>query len=177
MNDRVEAEKLFEEGKNLVPWIVNQFLSRTPHLEREDLMQLGYLGLWKACLFFDYRGKLSSLAVACIRNEIGLYLRKRDNREVMGLLSLNQELLEGEGDTFLDLLEDTADYFGFVESGIYDFIKKLSDREKLIVECQLGGLNRVSASKVIGISQSHYSRLLKRVREKYKRFISVSEVK
>ena len=67
----------FESNIGLVYKVYNDRFNEYRWLE-EDLIQEGMIGLWKACQVFDKnRGvPFSSYACICIRNAMGMLLRK-----------------------------------------------------------------------------------------------------
>lgn len=69
-------EKLFKENINIAHKNVQKF--RHCGIDRGDLLQICYLGLWKSVLNFqEEKGcKFSSYAYKVIQNEILQYLRK-----------------------------------------------------------------------------------------------------
>src|SRR5690554_191970 len=73
--DRVASEKLVEYNLELVRSIVKKFQNRG--YERDDLFQLGSIGLVKAIQNFDtsFEVKVSTYAVPMIMGEIKRYLR------------------------------------------------------------------------------------------------------
>lgn len=71
----------------LVIWVCQKFSKPwDPSIDVEDIIQEGYVGLWKACLTFDEsKGyKFATYAVACIRSQIFQMFRK------LGALKLPQ---------------------------------------------------------------------------------------
>lgn len=73
--DKAAREKLVEENTGLVWCIVRRFIGRG--LEKEDLFQIGNIGLLKAIDKFDlsYDVKFSTYAVPMISGEIKRFLR------------------------------------------------------------------------------------------------------
>ena len=69
-------EELFEENQKLVYFVVNKYYDWLA--EDEDIIQEGFLGLYKASLTWDSsRSKFSTYATRCILNQIRHELRKR----------------------------------------------------------------------------------------------------
>lgn len=66
----------FEKNMPLVYHIFNKYYY-TLERYKQDLIQCGMLGLWKACLKFDEtkQTQFSTLASKCIRNEMNCFLR------------------------------------------------------------------------------------------------------
>lgn len=99
--DKAAREQLVEENLGLVYSIVRRFLGRG--VEREDLCQIGCIGLLKAIDHFDlsYDVKFSTYAVPLIAGEIKRFLRddgmlkvSRSMKETAARSSLAREVLE-----------------------------------------------------------------------------------
>ena len=75
MNSR-EIEQAVVDNQNLVRFAINRYF---PSLrDDEDIFQVGWIGLWRACIGYDSsRSKFSTYAVRCIINEIRVELRNR----------------------------------------------------------------------------------------------------
>lgn len=84
--DKEAREQLVEENMGLVYTVVNRFLGRG--CEREDLIQIGSIGLLKAIDHFDtsYDVRFSTYAVPMITGEIRRFLRDDGMIKVSRLL-------------------------------------------------------------------------------------------
>lgn len=89
MNRKDKVDKLFEENMKLVYFVVekklNKNIARYKELgvENEDLHQLGFIGLFKACQRFkDGYGAFSTYAVPLIYGEIANALRDEPNIKI-----------------------------------------------------------------------------------------------
>ncbi len=88
----VSDEEMFEKNRNLVYFFVNKHYPKCRN--DEDVIQTGFLGLWKACQNFDKsRGiKFSAFATKCILNEIGMLMKMQNKHiEVISLEDLSVE--------------------------------------------------------------------------------------
>ena len=145
-NNDVEAKKiLVEHNLRLVVYIAKKFENTGVGIE--DLVSIGTIGLMKAINTFNNGKniKLATYASRCIENEILMYLR-RSNR-IKGEISIDEPLnQDGDGNELLlsDILgtepditsrriEDEVDKILLKEA-----IKKLSNREKNIMELRFG---------------------------------------
>lgn len=92
---REEAEKLFLDNMKLVPYIANRMDIKVT----DDVIQDGYIGLWKAALWYDdsRSQKFATYAVPAIRNSIILAWR-RASVSVQADCSLNQAVLYDKDD-------------------------------------------------------------------------------
>lgn len=89
MNRKDKVDKLFEENMKLVYFVVEKKLNKNTArykelgVENEDLHQLGFIGLFKACQRFkDGYGAFSTYAVPLIYGEIANALRDEPNIKI-----------------------------------------------------------------------------------------------
>jgi RNA polymerase sporulation-specific sigma factor len=153
----------------------------------EDLISIGTIGLIKAINTFNptKKIKLATYASRCIENEILMYLR-RNNKTRMEV-SIDEPLnVDWDGNELL-----LSDILGTDEDVIYrdiemqtekklllNAMKKLSNRERVIVEMRYGLNSEDGTEKtqkevadILGISQSYISRLEKKIMIRLKREI------
>jgi len=178
---------LIERNLRLVVYIARKF--ENTGIGIEDLVSVGTIGLIKAVNTFDpdKRIKLATYASRCIENEILMYLRR--NNKIRTEVSFDEPLnIDWDGNELL-----RSDVMGTDDDIIYKCIedevdrkmlgialKKLSDREKKIMELRFG-LNGGSektqkeVADMLGISQSYISRLEKRIIRRLRREISKME--
>ncbi len=152
----------------------------------EDLISIGSIGLIKAINSFDTSKniKLATYASRCIENEILMFLRK--NHNIKSEVSIDEPLntdwdgnelllsdvLGTESDEVSKHLEDEVD-----KELLSLAIKKLSNRERAIMELRFGLGGRVEktqkeVAELLGISQSYISRLEKRIIARLKKEIA-----
>lgn len=87
-----------------------------------------------------------------------LYLHIRNPERMDKILFVDGEV------QLHDVIGSVDDLTGsFVE----DFLNSLVDRERIIVNCLLQDMNQREIAKVVGVSQMHISRIVRRIREKY----------
>jgi RNA polymerase sporulation-specific sigma factor len=91
--DKEARNLLVEKNIGLVRSIVNRFSSRSA--EKEDLFQIGMIGLLKAIDYFDlnYDVRFSTYAVPMINGEIRRYLRDNDLVKVSRTIKDNRLVL------------------------------------------------------------------------------------
>ena len=152
----------------------------------EDLISIGTIGLIKAINTFnpDKKIKLATYASRCIENEILMYLRKNSNRKIeisideplnvdwYGNELLLSDILGTEGDIIYQSIESEVD-----KQLLSIALKKLSPRERNIMELRFGVNNKTSKTQkevadLLGISQSYISRLEKKIISRLKKEIS-----
>lgn len=169
MKDLSRAEKLFQENTRLAHWAIRKYYPM--FICDEDIQQEALIGLWKACTTYnEEKSVFSTYAVRCIYNAIAHLLRKRSSWGRLKTVSLDECLSDNGELTLAGLVYDPS---GDIEdSGVFieEFIRTLNEKDKAVVSCRLRGLKQIEAAREMGISQAHYSRLLKKVQTKYKSF-------
>jgi len=95
---RDQAEQYFLDYTNLSFKIVNKAKLSLEFHDLEDFEQVGFLGLWKACITYDpdKGARFSTYASTCIKNQLKKLLRSRTGTtRIRGYLSLDQLIAEG----------------------------------------------------------------------------------
>jgi RNA polymerase sporulation-specific sigma factor len=175
---------LIERNLRLVVYIARKF--ENTGVGVEDLVSIGTIGLIKAVNTFDpdKKIKLATYASRCIENEILMYLRR--NNKVKTEISFDEPLnIDWDGNELLlsDILGTDNDIiYRFLEDEIDKqlltlALKKLSEREKRIMELRFGlndGVEKTQkeVADMLGISQSYISRLEKRIIKRLKKEIN-----
>ena len=74
-----EQKKLVEENLNLVYFVVDRYFKKSYFLvEKEELIQEGFLALCKCIPFYDEKkGKISTFIVKCVKKHLSFYIMKR----------------------------------------------------------------------------------------------------
>lgn len=175
---------LIERNLRLVVYIARKF--ENTGVGVEDLVSIGTIGLIKAINTFNPSKniKLATYASRCIENEILMYLRR--NNRVKSEISIDEPLnIDWDGNELLlsDILGTENDLIHRsleeeVDKELLNMaMKKLSSREKRIMELRFGLSNEVEKTQkevadMLGISQSYISRLEKRIISRLKKEIS-----
>ena len=187
LSNEEEAEEvrqlLVERNLRLVVYIAKKFENTGVGLE--DLISIGTIGLMKAINTFnaDKKIKLATYASRCIENEILMYLRR--SNKLKGEISIDEPLnQDGDGNELLlsDILGTDSDITSrriedeVDKSLLRDSIKKLSNRERNIMELRFGFISgkektQKEVADMLGISQSYISRLEKKIMKKMKKEI------
>ena len=187
LSNEEEAEEvrqlLVERNLRLVVYIAKKFENTGVGLE--DLISIGTIGLMKAINTFnaDKKIKLATYASRCIENEILMYLRR--SNKLKGEISIDEPLnQDGDGNELLlsDILGTDSDITSrriedeVDKSLLRDSIKKLSNRERNIMELRFGFISgkektQKEVADLLGISQSYISRLEKRIMVRLKKEI------
>lgn len=183
-DEEVVRAILIERNLRLVVYIARKF--ENTGVGVEDLVSIGTIGLIKAVNTFDpdKKIKLATYASRCIENEILMYLRR--NNKVKTEISFDEPLnIDWDGNELLlsDILGTDNDIiYRYLEDEIDKqlltlALKKLSDREKRIMELRFGlndGVEKTQkeVADMLGISQSYISRLEKRIIKRLKKEIN-----
>lgn len=155
-------EEIVLKNQNLVYFVLNKMCIFDLQ-EREDLFDLGMIGLIKGLKTYDEtKGALSTYLFICIRSSIQTYIRKKRCKTI----SLNEPLYE---DVFLeDTISDGTCFEKDIERKLYleDKMKVLSDREKdcLIRNYGLFGHKKETQeqlAKRFNVSQNMISQIIK----------------
>lgn len=173
---------LVEHNLRLVVYIAKKF--DNTGISVEDLISIGTIGLMKSINTFNpgKNIKLATYASRCIENEILMYLRK--NNKVKQEVSIDEPLnVDWDGNELLlsDILgtEEDCVYKNIEDEAnhqvLYQAMKRLNGREKLIVDLRFGLSSRDGKEKtqkevadLLGISQSYISRLEKKIMKRLK---------
>ncbi len=181
--DESVRKTLVERNLRLVVYISKKFENTGVGIE--DLISIGTIGLMKAINTFntDKNIKLATYASRCIENEILMYLRR--SNKIKGEISIDEPLnQDGDGNELLlsDILGTDSDVTSRRLEDEVDkkllraSIKKLSNRERNIMELRFGFINgnektQKEVADMLGISQSYISRLEKKIIGKMKKDI------
>lgn len=183
-DEEVVRAILIERNLRLVVYIARKF--ENTGVGVEDLVSIGTIGLIKAVNTFDpdKKIKLATYASRCIENEILMYLRRNNrtkteisfdeplNIDWDGNELLLSDILGTDNDIIYRYLEDEID-----KQLLEIALKKLSEREKKIMELRFGlndGVEKTQkeVADMLGISQSYISRLEKRIIKRLKKEIN-----
>ena len=178
---------LIEHNLRLVVYIAKKFDNTGVGVE--DLISIGTIGLIKSINTFNTEKniKLATYASRCIENEILMYLRRNNKTKLE--VSIDEPLnVDYDGNELLlsDVLgtEEDIIYRGIEseveEQLLREAIKKLSGRERTIVELRFGlgtkngeEMTQKEVADLLGISQSYISRLEKKIMKRLKKEIRV----
>ena len=180
------TDELVKQNLGLVGVVLKGIVKENQ--DRDDLFQIGSIGLIKAANGFDETKniKFTTYAAQCIRNEILMEFRrqggksrnaptlsfeapiKRNNegkKLVVGDMIVDQKQNFEEQKECIELLEEVLNYI----------INKLSFKERYIVLCRAGGITQDELAEQLQVSQSFTSRIEKNLIKKLKRFIKFNK--
>lgn len=154
MND---LDALIRENKPLVYLVINRDFPE--YAMDDDVIQEGMIGLWYAAKAYDpAKAKFSTLAVPAIRNNIGMYLRKQKQANIVSL----------DDDECLEAYHP-RDSFEYVD--LRGWISTLNPVQQHVVCLRLEGMSMKDVSKVIGCTHQNVSFMLKRCRGSFEKYI------
>ena len=177
--------KLIEHNLRLVVFLSKKYDNTMYDLE--ELVSIGTIGLIKAIKTYklDKNIKLATYASRCIDNEILMHLRKNKKRktEVSFEDSINydsegnelriEDVYGTEEDILEKAIEEKDNKFLLEE-----YVKKLSDRDKRIIEERYGlfgkkELTQKELADKLSISQSYISRIEKKIIKKLRKLMKI----
>ena len=153
--------------------------------DKKELVCIGNIGLLKAITTYDNSKKteFSTYASRCIDNEILMHLRKVKKHQIVD--SLEKTIAGSEDGTELcikDTLTDNKDITEDYETKekyriIRETLEELSERDKKLIMLHYGfydgkAYTQREISKIMSISQSYASRLIKRAVTKVGKLLS-----
>lgn len=156
----MNRQQLIEDNINLVYFVVNKYY---PTFQTdEDVIQSGMLGLCKAADSWDEDKSLfSTYASKCIRSEICMEFRRRKKHG--GLLSLDYEVKDGEGDnvSFSSVIKGEVD-INFVD--VDPIVNRLTAVEKDVFNLLLSGMSPSDISESYGWSNQKTNQIVRKIR-------------
>lgn len=173
----MEKEKMFEENMNLVPYVIKDILHvDMKEFDFEDLLQEGYIDLWKAVQTYNNENKssFSTYACCCIRNKLINYLntpRRNYYREQYLLdLSLDKEVNEKNHIEFHDItnVKEERDLNLYITlKDILNSLDKNDIKTKILFD-KMEGYTRKEIAKKYGLSFNTVNVYLSAIRKEIK---------
>jgi RNA polymerase sigma factor (sigma-70 family) len=187
----MSPDELFEQNMYLVKKTLYKTyhdvrgLAKSNHIEVEDLMQMGYTGLWKGCLSWN-PDKGTQIRTHCI-NHIKWHLIERLKRETSlikydsnkfndiekyGIMSMDAEHSDGSDghNTYHDIITDDSINVETSVIGKFEedcLLSTLNDRQRGIVKLIEKGLNTNDIARLWNMSGSnvrwHYAKAKKQL--------------
>lgn len=163
-----EQTKRFEANMSLVPFVMNRRFYGYYKYE-EDLLQEGYLALWRCCLNYDESRNIqfTTYAVTSIFHQMLNYVQRTIHKHI-GVMSLEDVIADNHEGSELLLIETLSSPESFTKYGIEECLKKLSGKEQQIIQGIMVGYNQNEIADDLGVSQATVSRCLKKFKNLYK---------
>jgi len=148
-------DSMMEDNMGLVVSVVDRVFVSFDKSAREDLIQQGRIGLWKAIMAHDPdKGKLSTIATNYIKWEIiryiekeNLWLKRRSSQCVRGLIEKRQ--IVDDDQPLTSFLPDT-----------------LSDEEKTIIQLKQAGYKNNEIADYISVNKYTLKRMFSGLKDK-----------
>lgn len=168
----VAQQDLVTENHNLI-----YSFAKSRDLNLDEYYDILAIGLCKAGLLFDpSRGcAFSTLAYRLMQNECFMYWRNT----YVGLKKIPHNLIisydspfydEKDGRKYIDLINDLFGSYRIdtTTSELKEFMESLSKQERLVLHYSIYGYTQLEITRRVGLSQSYISRVLRKIREKWK---------
>ena len=194
----MREEEMIRRYKGIVISVWNKYFNDCTAIEKEDLIQYGYIGLIKAYRNFDSsKGKLSSHLYTNVYNAMKTALREYGNNIASREDKMNmkyseikpfsyyeynkgKEHIEGkdyiEGKLFKEktiiYMEDKEDY-----TELYGYINKLTEQKRKIIYLIMQGYKKADIVNILGIRYNQYESIRKSALEELKGMLEGKEVK
>jgi len=186
---KMTAKILAEENQNLVHFVCRRYFNKHPgQNDYEDAAGAGMVGLVKAANYFcpergtafstyavffivaemqrhfrDYQSALGGIRIARSQKKLGVKASVSSLQSPVGAGkedSTREVLLQ-------DIIIEMPD-FSVVDFDL--FLNSLTERERLVCKLKLDGELQETIAKEIGIGQPQISRIISKIKEKYKKF-------
>ena len=145
------ASQLLERHQNLVYYTARN--SFPQQAQDPDLLQSGFIGLWKAARSWDGRRPFSTYACRCIQNEMRSYLRKlRRWGPTLPPVGQDQPVPSQEE----RILDDLAFYQAVEETW------PPNSRERLVLTALAAGVSKAALAAGLGTDTYHITKLARR---------------
>ena len=156
MNSR-EIEQAVVDNQNLVRFAINRYF---PGLrEDEDIFQVGWIGLWKACLSYDSsKSKLSTFAVRCIISRARLW-RFGDVASLDEMLYFDKD---GGAVTLAHQVPDKSNGYCAVDYDISFLSGSLSEQELEVFKLSIYGFTAAEIGRTLGRTRAWASRIIRK---------------
>lgn len=161
-----EIEQAIIDNEKLVYFVVNKFF---PEFRGdEDIIQVGRIGLWKACANYDNsRSKFSTFATKCIYNAIKAELSDRAKELCWSgeVVSLDEPLYfnkDGNAVTLAHLIPDPSDEYCAIDYDLSFLSGKLSERDAEVFKLSVYGFSATEIGRAFGYTRAWASRIIRK---------------
>lgn len=175
-----DIDKLIEKNEKLVYHVWNKRFSayETNWAYKDDLIQIGRIALWKACLHFDPSkgSEFSSYACQAIYNDMLCAITRKYNKLMSNEVSYDTIAYtdpKGNTVTIADTIP-SEDAFDAIEMkvAVEQFISACKNpRMRCIIEKKLDGYSQIEIARELGLSKSYVSLICSRAKKKFKAFM------
>ena len=184
----MDEELLFNKNKNLVYDVIHKYFqglqTRIPGYDFEDIVQVGNIGLWKACKKFNpsLGYKFSTYAEKAIYNEILLIIRNNKRNKILNdSISLN-EIYDNKGYE-TELINNISHYYEYepllstskLKTYIYNNYKDSKVKLNIIWSYLFKDITQKDIGIKYGYSQPNICRILNKFKKNLKQDIERNE--
>lgn len=169
-----DREYLVLENMQFVRYLVSEMGISPKHPDYEDTVSIGTIGLIKAAETFDETQgrKFTSYAGTCIKNEIGMYYRKKDNTSD-NKVSMSEPVPGTDGKLTIEgsIMDPKSDFTGEVAdrtilvSAVNIILNHFSGKYRLAMLLNMGGMKQKEIADELNCSKANPSKILKKVSE------------
>mgnify|MGYP003571296411 CR=1 FL=1 len=163
-------EQVVLNNTGLVIYVMQKY---NINIQDEDTFMTGIVGLLKALDKYDPNKNVAfaTYAMPAIRNQILMSFRKKEitiSRSLDEIVSIRDDEI-----CLKELIADTIDVAGEViaEIGSNSVLDILTEKERKVVDLRLGGKKQREIARMMHLSQSYVSRILKSAKIKYERVL------
>ena len=179
LNNEHALDCLMDRYKDIVNIKANKFFMVGS--ERDDIVQEGYIGLYKAVKSYDgeKQNSFKTFATLCIERQLITAVKNSNRQKHIPLnssVSLNAEIYDNEGNaTVMDVLDNNKnsedpleiitkkEYFNLVEKNIDE---SLSDFEKKVLKFYKNGESYADIAKKLDTKVKSVDTAIQRIRKK-----------
>lgn len=171
-----EINSQVEENLPLVYWTIRNYFG-AEYLVDDDVVQVGMIGLWKACKYYNTGiATFSTFAFRCISNAIKREIRNQKAKipeTFYQLVSFEDTVFLNGEDTDIelkDIISDPKDLLSdyMTKQDFQSFQNSLQENDRKLLDLLLKGFTQSNIGKELGISQPQVSRKIKHLKNKMK---------
>ena len=185
--DKIARDEIIKHNLRLVVSESKKYVSE--YYEQEEIVAVGVIGLIKGVDTFDITKnyEFATYAIRCINNEILMFLRKNkkhtNNESIDKTLGTDKDGNELKiGNTLYD--ENTHFVLDYENKECYKIIREvimdLNDRDREVIMKYFGfndePITQKEIAKLLGLSQSYISKLVKNVLKKISKQLEQKEI-
>lgn len=159
-----EIEQAVIDNKKLVHFAIKKYFPS--FYGDEDIFQVGWIGLWKACVGYnDSKSKFSTFAVRCIINEISAEVHSRSKQWQFGdIASLDEPLYldkDGNAVTLAHTIPAPNDDYCVVDYDVSFLKGQLSERDIKVFKMNIYGFTAAEIARAFGYTRAWVSQIIK----------------
>ena len=168
MQKKTNQELMFDENQKLVYFVLRKKFPQ--YIKNEDVQQIAFIGLWKACLYFNKKNvKFSSTnATYMISHEILNFLQ-RDMNKGACKISLDETLYDSDNASIGSFLYDESQEISIDQISsnkiVEDYINMQTNNVQKIIRLLMNGYNQNEIGSMLGTSRAYINSVVKEVRK------------